>query len=189
MKRLVLFIPLIIVLFVGLFFYSTMERISEGEFDPQAMPSALLNKPLPAFELPDLLQDEAVIGDKDLLGEIALINVWATWCPSCHIEHPYLNYLSERLGVKLIGINYKDDAKLAKRWLKNKGNPYALSIFDQDGKLGLDLGVTGAPETYVIDHRGFVRYRYQGPMSGTVWREKFLPVIEALQLEQQTQGG
>tara|TARA_R110000868_G_scaffold364037_1_gene626497 strand:+ start:32813 stop:33361 length:549 start_codon:yes stop_codon:yes gene_type:complete len=168
---------------VGSFFYSTMGRISEGDYDPQALPSALLNKPLPKFTLPKLENDQQVVQAEDLLGDIALINVWATWCPSCHIEHPYLNYLASKLDVVIYGINYKDENKEALRWLKNKGNPYRFNIVDAQGKLGLDLGVTGAPETYVIDHRGFVRMRHQGPMTGQVWSQKFLPLIEQLQQE------
>ncbi|MCR8921697.1 DsbE family thiol:disulfide interchange protein [Dasania sp. GY-MA-18] len=184
MTRFKLFIPLIIFMLVGAFFYSTMGRISEGDYDPQALPSALLNKPLPHFALPKLENDQHLVQPKDLLGEIALINVWATWCPSCHIEHPYLNHLAKKLDVVIYGVNYKDENKEALRWLKNKGNPYRFNIVDAQGKLGLDLGVTGAPETYVIDHRGFVRMRHQGPMSGAVWTQKFLPLIERLQQEQ-----
>lgn len=194
MPRLKLFIPLIICLLVGSFFYSTIGRISEGEYNPQALPSALLNKPFPAFSLPHL-EGEAkstkpdavppgIIEAKDLLGSIALINVWATWCPSCHIEHPYLNHLAKKLGVVIYGVNYKDETPQALRWLKNKGNPYRFNIVDADGKLGLDLGVTGAPETYVIDHRGFIRMRHQGPISGSVWQQKFMPLIEQLEQEQ-----
>ena len=185
MKRLKLFIPLVLVVAVGLFFYTTIDRISEGDYNPQSLPSALLNKPVPVFSLPNLDDENSVLTDKDLQGKIALINVWATWCPSCHIEHPYLNYLAKNMDVVIYGLNYKDEAKKAKRWLKNKGNPYRLSIFDEKGRLGLDLGVTGAPETYVVDHRGFIRMRHQGPMSGVVWRQKFAPLIEQLQREQQ----
>ena len=183
MPRINLFIPLIIFMLVGSFFYSTMGRISEGDYNPQALPSALLNKPLPSFNLPKLLGEGERVSNQDLLGEIALINVWATWCPSCHIEHPYLNHLANKLNVVIYGVNYKDDEKLAQRWLKNKGNPYRLNIVDIDGKLGLDLGVTGAPETYVIDHRGFVRMRHQGPISGAVWQQKFVPLLEVLEQE------
>ncbi|MGK0442217.1 MAG: cytochrome c biogenesis protein CcmG/thiol:disulfide interchange protein DsbE [Pseudohongiellaceae bacterium] len=184
MPRINLFIPLILFMLVGSFFYSTMGRISDGEYDPQALPSALLNKQLPQFSLPKLSDENQLVTNQDLIGEIALINVWATWCPSCHIEHPYLNHLAKKLGVVIYGISYKDDNKQALRWLKNKGNPYRFNIVDSEGYLGVDFGVTGAPETYLIDHRGFVRMRHQGPMSGSVWLQKFLPLIEQLEQEQ-----
>ncbi|MBL4827264.1 MAG: DsbE family thiol:disulfide interchange protein [Spongiibacteraceae bacterium] len=186
MQRLKLFLPLIGFMLVAIFFYSTVKRIDQGKYDPQALPSALINKPFPAFSLPRLAQAGQLISHKDLLGSISLVNVWATWCPSCHIEHPYLNYLASQKGVKIVGLNYKDDAQKALRWLESKGNPYQLSIFDQKGSLGLDMGVTGAPETYVIDHRGFVRMRYQGPLSEAVWQEKFQPLFEQLQREQRS---
>lgn len=185
MSRLTLFIPLILVLLVGIFFYNTMERINEGDYDPQAMPSALINKPFPEFSLTSVDEEPRLLTRQDLLGQVAIVNVWATWCPSCHIEHPYLNYLAKHLNVVIYGLNYKDDSKQARRWLKNKGNPYQFNIADQEGHLGLDIGVTGAPETYVIDHRGFIRLRYQGPINGSVWQEKFAPLIEQLNREKQ----
>jgi len=182
MGRLKLFIPLIICIAIGLFFYQTMVRIDKGEFDPQALPSALLNKPFPRFELVTVENPTQAVSEKALLGEIALVNVWGTWCPSCHIEHPFLNLLAAR-GVVIFGVNYKDEMLAAQRWLDEKGNPYKFNLFDINGKLGLDLGVTGAPETYVIDHRGFVRLRYQGPMNQRIWDEKFAPLFETLKQE------
>lgn len=183
MGRLKLFIPLAVFAIVVGFFYSTIDKISEGEYSPQALPSALINKPVPSFNLPTVEDAQRRVTDQQLLGSIALINVWATWCPSCHVEHGYLNYLKQQ-GVVIFGINYKDDAGAAKQWLATKGNPYQINIFDQQGRLGLDMGVTGAPETYVIDHRGFVRMRYQGPLDETIWQQKFIPLIEQLNREQ-----
>ena len=188
MQRLKLFVPLLVFVVVAGFFFITIDRIGEGEYSPQDLPSALLNKPFPAFALPQLEQPERLLRQADLLGEIALVNVWATWCPSCHVEHSYLNYLASERGVVIYGVNYKDEVDLAQRWLREKGNPYKLNIVDQQGRLGLDMGVTGAPETYVIDHRGFVRLRYQGPLSETVWQEKFQPLLTQLQREQQSQS-
>lgn len=183
MGRLKLFIPLLVFAIVVGFFYSTIDKISEGEYSPQALPSALINKPVPSFNLPTVEDINKRVTDQHLLGSIALINVWATWCPSCHVEHGYLNYLKQQ-GVVIFGINYKDDATAAKQWLSSKGDPYQINILDKEGRLGLDMGVTGAPETYLIDHRGFVRMRYQGPLDESVWQQKFLPLIEKLQLEQ-----
>lgn len=188
MGRLKLFLPLIVFAIVIGFFYSTIDRISEGEYSPQDLPSALVNKPVPAFNLPTVEDQQKRVTDHHLIGQIALINVWATWCPSCHVEHGFLNQLKEQ-GVVIFGINYKDDASAAGQWLTKKGDPYQLNIFDKQGRLGLDMGVTGAPETYVIDHRGFVRMRYQGPLDAKVWQEKFIPLIKQLELEQQGVAG
>lgn len=185
MQRLKLFLPLIAFVIVAGFFYTMVNRIDQGEYNPQELPSALLNKPFPAFTLAKLEQPATMVKQADLLGQIALINVWATWCPSCHVEHGYLNYLASEKGVAIYGVNYKDKAPAAQRWLLEKGNPYRFNIFDPEGRLGLDMGVTGAPETYVIDHRGFVRMRYQGPLNESVWQEKFQPLMEQLQREQQ----
>lgn len=188
MHRLKLFLPLIAFVVVAVFFYVMVNKIDQGEYSPQDLPSALVNKTFPAFSLAKLEQLETVVSQEDLLGQIALINVWATWCPSCHVEHGYLNYLSTELGVTIFGVNYKDKAGLAKEWLEKKGNPYRFTIFDPEGRLGLDMGVTGAPETYVIDHRGFVRMRYQGPLSESVWQEKFKPLMDQLKAEQHSQA-
>mgnify|MGYP000194536981 FL=1 len=184
MGRFKLFIPLLVFAVVVGFFYSTIDKISEGEYNPQTLPSALVNKPVPKFDLPTVENAAQRVTNKQLLGSIALINVWATWCPSCHIEHGYLNYLKQQ-GVVIFGINYKDDRAAANQWLTSKGDPYQINIFDEQGRLGLDMGVTGAPETYLIDHRGFVRMRYQGPVDENVWQQKFVPLIEQLQREQQ----
>lgn len=184
MNRFKLFIPLFIFAIVAGFFYITVSRIGEGEYNPQNLPSALLNKPFPEFTLPTL-EGEPPVADRSILqGQIALVNVWATWCPSCHAEHQYLNQLVAQQGIVIIGVNYKDDQAAALQWLAQKGNPYRLNLFDAVGKLGLDLGVTGAPETYVIDHRGFVRLRFQGPLDERVWREKFQALMQQLREEQ-----
>jgi len=186
MKRFKLFLPLIIfVLFVGFFFMLELQ-IKEGEYDPKAMPSALVGRSIPEFAVADLFSGE-IITKQHLLGQVALINVWATWCPSCYIEHPYLNQLAQQ-QVVIYGVDYKDDREDAKQWLSSKGDPYRYNIFDKTGILGLDLGVTGAPETYVIDHRGVVHLRHQGPLNEKVWQERFLPLITRLQQIQTAEG-
>ncbi|STI47520.1 thiol:disulfide interchange protein (cytochrome C-type biogenesis protein) [Escherichia coli] len=106
-----------------------------------------------------------------------LLNVWATWCPTCRAEHQYLNQLSAQ-GIRVVGMNYKDDRQKAIRWLKELGNPYALSLFDGDGMLGLDLGVYGAPETFLIDGNGIIRYRHAGDLNPRVWEEEIKPLWE-----------
>jgi cytochrome c biogenesis protein CcmG, thiol:disulfide interchange protein DsbE len=185
-QRLKLFLPLIVFALVVAFFFSTMKRIDEGDYNPQAMPSALVNRPFPAFSLSSLEQQNQQVTHKALLGHISLVNVWATWCPSCHVEHGYLNYLATERGIAIFGVNYKDNAGKALSWLEQKGNPYRVNFFDPQGRLGLDMGVTGAPETYVVDHRGFVRMRFQGPLNEAVWQEKFKPLFDQLQKEQQS---
>ncbi len=189
MGRLKLFLPLLVFMLVLVFFYWMVARIGDGGYNPQSLPSALLNKPVPDFQLPQLEQFQNTLTEQDMQGQIALINIWATWCPSCHVEHSYLNQLASEQGIIIYGVNYKDEAAKALRWLQQKGNPYRFNVFDRAGGLGLDLGVTGAPETYLIDHRGFIRLRYQGPLNERVWQEKFAPLIQQLQSEQQEAAG
>lgn len=172
MSRLRLFLPLLIfallavLLFRGLF------------LDPNYMPSALESKPLPDFTAPTLAGPE--VRRADLVGRVALLNVWATWCPSCAAEHAYLNTLAQS-GVTIYGINYKDDPEAARRWIAERGDPYRINVLDESGRLGIDLGVTGAPETYLIDAAGVVRLRFQGPLDERVWREQFQPLISSLE--------
>ena len=189
MPRLKLFLPLLGFACIALFFYIMVNRIDQGDYNPQTLPSALVNKPFPDFSLEKLEQPSVQLSRTDMLGHVALINVWATWCPSCHVEHGYLNYLASSKGITIYGVNYKDKAPAALRWLESKGSPYAFNIFDPQGSLGLDMGVTGAPETYVIDHRGFVRMRFQGPLNETIWQEKFQPLLDQLEIERRSQSG
>lgn len=183
MQRLKLFIPLIVFIVLALFFFVVQKQIGSGDYNPENMPSALLDKPLPAFELSDVQSGATVSNDvlKNplLKNKVALVNVWATWCPSCAYEHIYLLKLAQR-GVAVLGVDYKDEPSKAQQWLNEKGNPYIAVVDDRDGKLGLDLGVTGAPETYVIDQKGVVRLRYQGPLDQRVWDETFQPLFNEL---------
>lgn len=173
MARLKLFIPL-------LFFIALAGFLYQGIYDKDdSLTSALLDKPFPDFSLPTVQSTELALTKKDLLGEVALVNVWATWCPSCQVEHPYLLKLADQ-GVKIIGINYKDDRVAAQQWLTQLKNPYALNIYDEKGRLGLDLGVYGAPETYLIDSHGVIRYKHVGVVNGQVWLTKIKPKYDAL---------
>jgi cytochrome c biogenesis protein CcmG/thiol:disulfide interchange protein DsbE len=181
MQRLKLFIPLIIFVVLAGFFFVVQKQISGGTYDPQNMPSALVDKPLPGFQLPDLVNGNTVTRSA-IAGKVVLINVWATWCPSCHFEHGYLMQLAQR-GVVILGVDYKDKPDEARQWLQQKGNPYLAVLDDRAGNFGLDLGVTGAPETYVIDSRGVVRLRYQGPLDERVWHDTLQPLFEQLQRE------
>ena len=135
--------------------------------DKDTLPSALLGKPLPQFELAELHSGEILTADK-IKGEPALLNVWATWCPSCRVEHPMFNKLASQ-GVKIIGINYKDTASKAVKWLEDLGNPYVLNLYDNQGRLGLDLGVYGAPETYLMAADGTILHKHVGVVDERVW--------------------
>jgi len=131
---------------------------------------------VPVFKLESLDQpgktfDQSVLTD----GKPLLLNVWATWCPTCRAEHQYLNTLATK-GVRVVGLNYKDDRQKAINWLNTLGNPYALSLYDGDGMLGLDLGVYGAPETFLIDGHGIIRYRHAGDLNERVWNDEVKPL-------------
>ena len=151
---------------------------------PQELPSALIGKPVPAFSLPSLKNADAVLTPASLKGEVVLLNVWATWCPSCRYEHPYLIDLAKGGQVSLYGLNYKDDRQAALKWLDDLGDPYLLNVFDEAGRLGLDLGVYAAPETFVIDHHGIIRKRFAGPIDAKVWQEEFAPLVKTIRQEQ-----
>jgi len=181
--RLKLFIPLLVFLLLAALFFAVETEVSEGEYDPKALPSALIGQPFPAFRLPALLGEREV--DESLLkGKVSIVNVWATWCPTCLYEHPFLVALAERGEVAVYGINYKDDVDKARQWLASKGNPFAVNIVDASGKLGLDLGVTGAPETFVVDSAGKVRMRYQGGLDEKIWQRNFVPLLEQIATEE-----
>lgn len=173
MKRALLLLPLALFLAIAILLY-------RGLFlDPSRVPSALIDKPFPAFALPSLDDPARTLTRDHILGRPALVNVWATWCPSCRQEHPVLNQLAGQ-GVVIYGVNYKDDRDAARRWLRTLHNPYRLNIEDAAGTLGLDLGVYGAPETFFIDARGIIREKYVGVIDERVWREKLAPVYNAL---------
>jgi len=143
--------------------------------DPSHLPSALIDKPVPVFTLPNLLKPDSTVSNQSLVGHPYLLNVWATWCPSCRQEHAFLNKLSKD-GVKIVGVNYKDENDAALRWLKNFDDPYIVNIVDADGRFGLDLGVYGAPETFLIDAEGIIRYKHVGVVDERVWRSKLAPI-------------
>lgn len=165
MKRAILLLPLLIFLGVAVFLY-------RGLFlNPTELPSALIDKSFPAFSLPSVVDAQKLISEADLKGKPALVNVWATWCVSCKAEHPVLNQLAEQ-GVVIHGINYKDDNAAAQKWLSEFHNPYQLDIRDEQGTLGLDLGVYGAPETFLIDKHGIIRHKFVGVIDERVWREQ-----------------
>ncbi|KTT35838.1 thiol:disulfide interchange protein [Pseudomonas oryzihabitans] len=171
-RRLLLCLPLLAFLVLAGFLYRGLYR------DPQVLPSALVGQPFPAFSQPGVV-DERLFSRQDLLGRPALVNVWGTWCVACREEHPLLNRLKAQ-GVVIHGVNYKDDNASARRWLAEFHDPYQLDIRDDEGRLGLDLGVYGAPETFLIDAQGIVRYRHVGVVDQRVWDEELGPRYRAL---------
>jgi cytochrome c biogenesis protein CcmG/thiol:disulfide interchange protein DsbE len=181
MQRLKLFLPLIVFAVLALFFFVVQKQISRGEYDPQNMPSALIDKPLPEFVLPALL-DDSTVRRTDVIGQPFLVNIWATWCPTCAAEHTFLNQIAAQ-GVVILGVDYKDEQEKARRWIAERGNPYRWSVQDPQGTFGLDLGVTGAPETYVVDAKGIIRMRHQGDLNERVWTQKIAPLLEQLRRE------
>ena len=177
-QRLFLFIPLTIFVLLGVLFWRGLS------LDPNEMPSALLNKPVPAFELPVIPAPEnphgLVTANQDMLkGKVSLLNVWATWCLPCRQELPFFNTLKAQ-GIQIYGINYKDDNAEAQRWLSEFHNPFVFSVLDADGRLGVNLGVFGYPETYVVDKQGVIRYKHIGEMNSQIWEKTIKPIVDSL---------
>jgi cytochrome c biogenesis protein CcmG, thiol:disulfide interchange protein DsbE len=172
MKRFLLplgiFFTLLIFLGVGL------------RLNPREIPSPFIGKPAPAFQLTQLHAPEKTISEKDMRGQVWLLNVWASWCVSCRQEHPVLMDLAKMGTVPIIGLNYKDGRTEGTGWLRQFGNPYQLSAFDSSGKVGIDYGVYGVPETFVIDKAGVIRLKHTGPVTPEVIRDKLLPLIKEL---------
>ncbi|MBD3647713.1 MAG: DsbE family thiol:disulfide interchange protein [Pseudomonadales bacterium] len=149
--------------------------------DPHYLPSVMIDQEIPEFQLASLHDEQRQITNEDLKGEVSLLNVWATWCPNCVVEHPELMRISREENVRLIGVNYNDESVKAITWLKRREDPYEFNIFDNEGKLGINLGVYGAPETYIVDSDGVVRYRHVGAVTRKVWEEDLEPLVELLQ--------
>jgi len=147
--------------------------------NPRLVPSPLIGKPAPVFELPLLMRD-GTFSNKDLQGQITLINVWASWCFACRQEHEVVKYLS-RKGIRIIGLNYKDEADDAKRWLAMLGNPYQAIAADRDGRIAIDWGVYGAPETFLIDKTGIIRHKVIGSLSDEEKLKALMAVYESLE--------
>jgi cytochrome c biogenesis protein CcmG/thiol:disulfide interchange protein DsbE len=165
---LVVFVALVGFLLVGLF------------RDPREVPSPLIGKPAPTFTLAQLHEPAKTLGPDDLKGKVWLLNVWASWCVSCRDEHPMLLALAKRGVMPILGLNYKDKSDDATAWLKQFGNPYELSVVDADGRIGIDYGVYGVPETYLIDAEGVIRYKQIGPITEAILEQKILPLAAAL---------
>ena len=166
---LAIFIVLVVVLAIGL------------KLDPRYVPSPLIDKPAPEFTLTELANPTTQVAKADLLGRPLLLNVWASWCSACRVEHPLLVELAQAKGIEIVGLNYKDTREEAGAWLTEHGNPYRRSIFDPEGRLGLDLGVYGVPETFVLDAQGVIRFKQVGPLTPEAWTQDIEPLLAKLQ--------
>jgi cytochrome c biogenesis protein CcmG/thiol:disulfide interchange protein DsbE len=149
--------------------------------DPKLVPSPLVGKPMPAFTLTRLQDPNATISDTDIKGKVALLNIWATWCVSCRAEHAALLELARTGKVDIYGLNYKDERAAAQQWLRQLGNPYVANAYDDTGRVGINWGVYGAPETFVIDSQGIIRHKHVGPLTTEVINEEILPLVAKLQ--------
>ena len=179
MKKLV-FIPL--ALFIGLvvFLFIGLRR------DPREVPSPLINKAAPVFQLPQLHDPAKTFSAQDMRGKVWLVNFWGTWCIACREEHPWLVEYAKANAVPIIGVDYKystdtsDERAAAVRWLAELGNPYSMIVYDADGRTSIDFGVYGAPETFLIDKQGVIRFKQIGPLTPEDWQNKVLPLVKQL---------
>jgi cytochrome c biogenesis protein CcmG/thiol:disulfide interchange protein DsbE len=170
-----LFIPL--VLFVGL-----GALLGVGlRLKPREVPSPFIDKPAPAFKLPQLSDAKGDFDPAQMKGQVWLLNVWASWCAPCREEHPLLVDAARANAVPVVGLNYKDDPRAADEWLRKLGDPYQAIVVDRDGRVSIDYGVYGVPETFVIDREGVVRLKHVGPLTPDVWQRQVLPLVQRLQ--------
>ncbi len=165
---------------LGIFLLLALFLALSLKLDPREVPSPLIDKPAPAFAAPALARPEAVLRRDALLGQVWVLNVWASWCEACRQEHPQLLAFAKRAGVPIYGLNYKDQRGDALAWLGQFGNPYADSVFDADGRIGIDYGVYGVPETFVIDRQGLIRLKHIGPLTPEVLHDKIEPLLQRL---------
>jgi cytochrome c biogenesis protein CcmG/thiol:disulfide interchange protein DsbE len=162
-----IFITLVVVFYVGLY------------RDPTLVPSPFIGKAAPAFDLPTLYDPQQRITHEVFKGQISLFNVWASWCPGCAQEHAMLNAIAEEGEVPIYGLNWKDEGQPARKWLQKRGNPYTEVAVDRDNNTGIEWGVYGAPETFLIDANGVIQYKLIGPMTPEVWKQEFVPRIKS----------
>ncbi|ABD81132.1 DsbE family thiol:disulfide interchange protein [Saccharophagus degradans] len=175
MERLKLFIPVFVFAFLAVVLMYALIRGDTGHVE-----SALLDKPVPEFTMPSLFDEKPAVSGEEIKGKPYLLNLWGTWCAPCKKEHPELVALSKK-GVRIIGVNHKDDKELALKWLEEHQDPYEAVIFDDTGRFGLDLGITGLPETFFVDADGVIRYKHTGPISEYIWNTKLASQWQALQ--------
>ena len=166
------FIVLVVLLYVGL------------SLNPREIPSVFIDKPAPDFSLPKLSDPEQMVSNRDMLGKVWMFNVWATWCVSCRSEHHTLMALARTGEVPIVGLNYKDENIPAQTWLDQLGNPYVFNAVDKEGRTGIDYGVYGTPETFIIDKKGVIRHKHTGPIYPEQLEASILPLVRKLKAEQ-----
>mgnify|MGYP000485318305 CR=1 FL=1 len=164
----------------GLFWY-VLGQMNEGEYNPREVPTQFIGREAPRFELPDLFAMDQRVRSSDMAGQVWLLNVWGTWCPECWREHDFLLYLAKQEQFPIVGIDWRDDANEARRFLQQKGNPFIAVGVDTESKAIMDLGVYGAPETFLIDSEGFIRKKHKGAMTKQIWQDEFRPLIDELE--------
>jgi cytochrome c biogenesis protein CcmG, thiol:disulfide interchange protein DsbE len=170
-------LPVSVFLALGAVFAFTLMKIGSGELNVRQIQSPLIGKAAPAWELPTLDDPTVTIGTQALAGRPYLLNVWGTWCFACREEHQALLDIASEGALPIVGLNWKDERDLAQRWLVQLGNPYTHVGFDSDGKVAIDWGVYGAPETFLVSAQGVVLEKHVGPITNQVWREKFVPLL------------
>lgn len=173
-------IPIAVFALLGLMLGYAIVKMQSGEYSPRDIPSPLIGSPLPEFSLPSLGDPKRIVKKEDLRGRVYLLNVWASWCAACRDEHPILIQLAREHRVPIIGLNYKDERADGLRWLEQLGDPYELSIADTEGRLGIDLGVYGVPETFIVDREGIIRYKKIGPVTADTVKSVLLPKLAEL---------
>jgi cytochrome c biogenesis protein CcmG/thiol:disulfide interchange protein DsbE len=180
MKSLKFLLPLAIFLGLVGFLFKGLS------LDPRAVPSPLINKPAPTFTLPLLSAPDTTFKRDDMLGKVWLLNVFASWCVACREEHPLLVEFARMKMLPIYGLNYKDERADGMKWLANFGNPYEASLYDRDGRVGIDFGVYGVPESFLIDAKGVIRYKQIGPFTREAIQTKLIPLVQQLQKEAKT---
>jgi cytochrome c biogenesis protein CcmG/thiol:disulfide interchange protein DsbE len=176
MRRLIYLVPLVVFVAVAIWFAIGLTK------DPSTIPSALIDRPIPEFTLPAVAgTDMPGLSDKTIKGKVALVNVFASWCAPCRVEHPILMRLAAEKRVAIYGINWKDKAADAAAWLKELGNPYAAIGHDEQNRVGIEWGVYGAPETFIVDREGRIRFKHVGPITPAVLQDTLLPLIATVE--------
>ena len=172
-KKILILPPIFFFLILSIFFYLLIV-----ERNPSEVPSNLLNKNVPIFEAQSLFKNEKFISSQEIKNEIILVNFFATWCKPCRDEHVYIERFSNEKGIKVIGINYKDNSKKTTKWLKKLGNPYSNVLIDKNGKIAIDWGVYGIPETFIVNSSGIIKYRHVGPITDKIYKKINLLINE-----------
>lgn len=170
-------LPLGVFLLIGIGFAIGLTK------DPRRMSSELINQPFPSFSLTELYDETETLTEDIVKGQISLLNIFGSWCVACNVEHPVLMNIAKREDITLIGMNWRDERPKAIRWLTERGNPYGKTIYDNESVLAIKLGVTGAPESFITDKTGQIRYKHVGVITPKIWRETLLPIIKTLEAE------